>query len=322
MQPITCGRLLPLLVLLAPHAAHGTAGQASRGQLTMQLESGSEASAGAEWAAIREADASDRHFWDGEWAALEGVLEQLQAVGDAAAAPRQGLFLAQTENATGAAAKANTTSPNVADVAHTGVVGAHNSSHAEAKRFSPLAGIKMNLNPKRPEDLLPALAMLKGLYENSKQRIAELNAREKQMKQEFEQREAAHNASLTRIEARFKNHTLSEEFRVNETRDENRLFSYWQRVRERQHRQFHTSLKIQHATLSKEKAMIDMYEKAIAGKDNKAQASKELARLSSGMPEVVLLQKAWVEAVPYFRQALQEVKEASAELHGPAPASW
>mmetsp|Transcript_115411 Transcript_115411/g.360991 ORF Transcript_115411/g.360991 Transcript_115411/m.360991 type:complete len:312 (+) Transcript_115411:65-1000(+) len=311
MQPITCGRLLPLLVLLAPHAAHGTAGQASRGQLTMQLESGSEASAGAEWAAIREADASDRHFWDGEWAALEGVLEQLQAVGDAAAAPRQGLFLAQTGNASAAA---NATSHGAASVA--------NSSHAKAGHFSPLAGIKMNLNPKRPEDLLPALAMLKGLYENSKQRIAELNAREKQMKQEFEQREAAHNASLTRIEARFKNHTLSEEFRVNETRDENRLFSYWQRVRERQHRQFHTSLKIQHATLSKEKAMIDMYEKAIAGKDNKAQASKELARLSSGMPEVVLLQKAWVEAVPYFRQALQEVKEASAELHGPAPASW
>jgi len=180
----------------------------------------------------------------------------------------------------------------------------------------------MNLNPKRPEDLLPALAMLKGLYENSKQRIAELNAREKQMKQEFEQREAAHNASLTRIEARFKNHTLSEEFRVNETRDENRLFSYWQRVRERQHRQFHTSLKIQHATLSKEKAMIDMYEKAIAGKDDKAQASKELAKLSQGMPEVVLLQRAWAEAAPSFRQALQEVQEERAELPGAVPWSW
>ena len=37
-------------------------------------------------------------------------------------------------------------------------------------------------------------------------------------------------------------------------------FTYWQRCRERQHRQFHTNLKIQHAMMMKTKKMVDMYD--------------------------------------------------------------
>jgi len=114
----------------------------------------------------------------------------------------------------------------------------------------------INLNPKSVADLVPALAMLKGLYEDGKERITKLNAREQDSKEKFATKEKEHNSRLDRIESRFKNHTLSAEFRTNETRDEARLWKYWERVRERQHRQFHTSLKIQHATISKVKNMM------------------------------------------------------------------
>merc|ERR550537_1962771 len=143
--------------------------------------------------------------------------------------------------------------------------------------------------------------MLKGLYEDGKERIAKLNAREKKYKAQFADKEAEHARRLARIEARFKNGTLSAEFHANETRDETRMWTYWQRVRERQHRQFHTSLKIQHGTMERVKTMMDMYEKTINGQvKDKAQVKKELAKVSQGvMPDIVFLQasvrQAWHE---------------------------
>merc|ERR1719230_1585819 len=89
--------------------------------------------------------------------------------------------------------------------------------------------------------------------------------------------------------ARAKNHTLSDEFLKNETRDENRLWAYWEKVRERQHRQFHTSLKIQHGMMTKVKTMMDMYEKAMSGGAKSAEVKKELAHVEGGAPEVVFL---------------------------------
>merc|ERR1719253_622108 len=99
--------------------------------------------------------------------------------------------------------------------------------------------------------LAPMLAMMKSLYDDSKERISQQNAREAKSKKWFATKEAEHNAKLSRIEGKFKNHTLSEEFRTNETRDENRYFNYWSCCRERQHRQFHTNLKIQHGMMMK-----------------------------------------------------------------------
>merc|ERR550539_282875 len=60
------------------------------------------------------------------------------------------------------------------------------SNATGARRSSPLAGLKLNLNPKSPADLAPALSMLKSLYEDGKERISQLNAREKQLKQRFD----------------------------------------------------------------------------------------------------------------------------------------
>merc|ERR1719506_1724649 len=140
--------------------------------------------------------------------------------------------------------------------------------------------------------LAPMLAMLKGLYQDSKDRIAQQNAREEKSKKWFAGKEAEHKAKLATIEGRFKNGTLSEEFRTNETRDENRYFNYWSRCRERQHRQFHTNLKIQHGMMMKAKKMIDVYEKALSSKPaDKKQAAKEVRQMT-GMPDIMFLQKA------------------------------
>lgn len=178
-------------------------------------------------------------------------------------------------------------------------------------RKSPLAGLKLNLNPKSTTDLIPALAMLKGLYDDGKARIGQLNAREKDLASKFEAKKAEHDRRIKTIEARFANHTLSAEMRTNETHDESRLWNYWERCRERQHKQYHTSLKIQHGTLSKEKSMIDMYEKTIAGKADKATVAKQLRKVGGGaLPDIVFLQDAQTAIVNFCDSSLKELHAA------------
>eukprot|EP00429_Kryptoperidinium_foliaceum_P066018 CAMPEP_0176059298 /NCGR_PEP_ID=MMETSP0120_2-20121206/29551_1 /TAXON_ID=160619 /ORGANISM="Kryptoperidinium foliaceum, Strain CCMP 1326" /LENGTH=279 /DNA_ID=CAMNT_0017392835 /DNA_START=102 /DNA_END=941 /DNA_ORIENTATION=- len=226
-----------------------------------------------EWRGCMEAEAEDERFWASEWSELEAELLQIEVAANITAAAAVG--------------KA--------------------PEHKEHAR-SPLAGLKLNLEPKSPADLVPALAMLKGLYEDGKERISKLNVREKESKRKFEEKQVAHAKRMQEIEDNFKNHKLSAEFRTNETHDENRFWSYWERVRERQHRQFHTSLKIQHGTLEKVKQMIDMYEKTIAGKADKVQVAKQLGMVGGGMPEVVFLQAASRALASYCHEALLEVR--------------
>jgi len=191
-------------------------------------------------------------------------------------------------------------------------------SKKEGKGLSPLAGWNVKINPKNTADLMPALAMLKSLYEEGKQRIARFNANETRSKQHFQGQQREHFLRLATVEAKFKSHSLSQEVRANLTRDENWMFNYWAKVRERQHRLFHTSLKIQHGTMEKEKMMIDAYEKTIAGTPNKALVQKELGKVS-GEPEVVLLQAAWQTAARYFSDALRDVRAEEEELHSEPP---
>jgi len=257
----------------------------------------------AAWLSLVQTETTDRQFWASEWGGLETTLLQLEASADEYVLADNAAKPSGHDKATKIAAAASR---------------ATTSKKEEAKRTSPLTGKKINLNPKSVTDLLPALAMLKGLYEEGKERIMQLNAKEKQSKERFEVQQKEHLARLATIEARFKNHTLSQEFRTNETRDENRIFNYWGKVRERQHRQFHTSLKIQHGTMQKEKMMIDAYEKTIAGTANKAEVKKEIAKVS-GVPEVVFLQVAWRSAAKYFSDALSQVRAAKEELRKQPP---
>lgn len=187
---------------------------------------------------------------------------------------------------------------------------AKNTSSAPETHHKSLIPKHPNLNPKSVADLIPQLAMLKGLYEDGKERIAKLNEREKENKKKWEEKQAAHKAKLDRIEARFANHTLSLEFRTNETRDENNLWKYWERCHQRQHQQYRTGLRIQHATLEKVKKMIDMYEKTISGDSKKVeQAKKELKRVAP--PEIVFLQ---TSVADFCKKAMNELDTAQEEL--------
>jgi len=166
--------------------------------------------------------------------------------------------------------------------------------------------------------LAPMLAMLHGLYDESKERISQQNVREEKSKKWFAGKEVEHKAKVAKIEGSFANHTLSEEFRQNETRDETRYFTYWQRCRERQHRQFHTNLKIQHGMMMKAKKMMDVYEKALSPKaSDQLQAKKQLGQMT-GMPEVVLLQNfddVKKQVVQFCSETLSEVWKWRQELH-------
>jgi len=181
-------------------------------------------------------------------------------------------------------------------------------------RKSPLAGLKLNFEPKSPTDLIPALTMLKGLYEDGKSRIGKLNVKEKDLKAQFEVKRTEHERRIQAIEVRIKKGTLSAEWRANETRDENRLWKYWERVRDIEHKQYHTYLKIQHGTLEKTKTMIDMYEKTISGKADKTTVAKQLRKVGGGaLPDIVFLQAAQAATVRFCEQATSELHSAQKE---------
>merc|ERR1719215_737100 len=158
--------------------------------------------------------------------------------------------------------------------------------------------------------------MLKGLYEEGKERIGQLNAREQKYKAHYEEKQKEHEQNLVAIDARFKNSTLSADWKTNETKEENRLWGYWERVRQRQHSQYHTSLKIQHGTLEKVKTMIQAYEGAIAGNADKKTIAKKIQKVSGGaMPDIVFLQDAKKTVAAFCADALQQLHAAQALVH-------
>merc|ERR1719201_2607833 len=61
-----------------------------------------------------------------------------------------------------------------------------------------------SLKLKGKASLAPMLAMLKGLYEESKSRIAQQNTREEKSKKWFTAKEAEHKAKMETIEGKFK----------------------------------------------------------------------------------------------------------------------
>jgi hypothetical protein len=284
-----------------------------------------------DWAAYEEAESEDRNFLLTQLDATEDELVKLEQFLESAAKRSgvlAGLQISATpvkKNATVAVAPASKTpeAKQAAPVklAAKDVVKKEASKPAD-KEMDPaklmaslgvpsMAGGLGTLKNKMA--LAPMLAMLKGLYQDSKDRIAQQNTREEKSKKWFAGKEAEHKAKLATIEGRFKNGTLSEEFRTNETRDENRYFNYWSRCRERQHRQFHTNLKIQHAMMMKSKKMMDMYEKALSGNPTQeAQVKKQLQ--ANAVPEIVFLQDVQRTVGSFCRESLAEVRKERQEL--------
>merc|ERR1740117_1375674 len=139
--------------------------------------------------------------------------------------------------------------------------------------------------------LAPMLGMLKGLYQDQKKRISELNKREEDNKKRFETEKKAHDEKVKKHNETFTKHHMSAEFYKNQTHDDDYQWAYMQRCRERNHRQFHTSLKLTHATMEKEKQMIKAYEEALASPVPTQKGAKDFAKISGEVaPEVEFAQ--------------------------------
>jgi len=307
---------VPLLLLLLNLFGQCTARLLSGGAQLLKLDSGVTQQQLLEQ---EQTEREDLKYWSVEWGATEGAIMKLKALVDEMPSTMSVLQVATSmprgnvsQNITG-----NTSSrvQNASTQARVAVNATGKTHRAGANTRAALRHI--NLNPKTAADLAPALAMLNGLYDDGKARISSLNAREKQSKQRYAQKEADHKAKLEKIESRCNHTALSAEFCKNETRDENRLFKYWTGVRERQHRQFHTSLKIQHGMMQKVKGMMDMYNKAMHGTAaQKQQVKQELAHVTGGgMPEVVLFQTMRHEVAAFCNEALEEVHHEQQTLH-------
>eukprot|EP00438_Fugacium_kawagutii_P030621 Skav206077 [mRNA] locus=scaffold1771:223605:249915:+ [translate_table: standard] len=119
-------------------------------------------------------------------------------------------------------------------------------------------------------ELLPALAMLRSVYADGKERIAKLNKQEEDSKKDFQAKEHAHGQKLSDIRKKLDGKKISEQFYQTEVKDENRIWSYWTKVRAHQHRQFLAALRVQHGTMKKVSHMIDLYEKTLAAKGKSA----------------------------------------------------
>jgi len=280
--------------------------------LSLQLEES------GEWAALSEVSemaSEDRSFLLAQLDETESGLQQLQQ------------FVAPAKEKASVAVKAAAKAPEPKQakvaVAKTEVAkaSAQDSDPAKVATSLGMPSLSAVKGLKGQAALAPMLAMLNGLYEESKERISQQNVREEKSKKWFAVKEAEHKAKLVKIDASFANHTLSEEFRTNETRDENRYFNYWQRCRERQHRQFHTNLKIQHGMMTKAKNMVNMYEKALSPKAaDQKQAKKQLGQMT-GMPEIVFLQKDFdfedveKQVVQFCSDSLDEVWQLRDQLH-------
>lgn len=237
--------------------------------------------------AYEQAQHDAEHQIASQWRQLEGELEELQRIAE----PRRGVSILQVgATPAGKAAKA--------PPADAPVVG-------EAAAVGALAGKTSKAT------LVPMLAMLKNLYEEQKGRISKINKQEELSKARFAEQEKDHKAKLAHMEERFRLHKVSEEFYHNETRDAEHQFTYWRNCRERNHRQFHNSLKITHATMEKEKAMIKAYEETLAA-PTPTGGAKALAKVARdvGMPEIVLLQT----VKRFCRSALAEVRSTLREI--------
>jgi len=159
--------------------------------------------------------------------------------------------------------------------------------------------------------LAPMLSMLKGMYADQKKRIGTLNKQEKESKARFDKQQKEYQERVKYLEDKAKAHKLDAEFVKNGTAEYKRQFTYWQHVRERNHRQYHNTLKITHGMMEREKNMISQYEKALAMPDPAASASKAPAKAAKPeeAPEVVLEQQR-VEFKKFCRDSLVEIHSA------------
>lgn len=297
----------------------------------------------AEWAA---APPSERQYWMGKWVSVEKELlsfekalggkgekvcgthiSALQLTGERNRnATKNATVVAKKENATVVAKKENATvvakKENATDAAPA-------MSPMEEKIQAALAAATKGAKGAGPLDarkkaaLEPMLGLLKGIYSDAKSRIGEMNAREKKSKADFAKKEAKHKEKMAMMKKKHEeqmkaitNHTSAhqvhemEESYKNQTQWEEHLFNYWERCRDRQHKQFHNMLKMTHATMERESDMIKTYTEALNTKGTVA--PKALQKVANEMPggeepEVVFVQLE--SARKFVAEEIQQVRK-------------
>lgn len=274
-----------------------------------------------------ETELADNQFWDADqqyWASQFGQLQtemfRLQkAAGVTVTADLQmGSQSVNNKtvgsNTTGAAAKPAQVKPhNVSEAAKLPSGAIDKAAEAFEKTAAGLASLPpmpSMADAKAAQGkvmLVPMLEMLKGMYADQKHRIAELNKHEEEAKKRFEKQKAEYEARIAKI----KNNTLlSAGTAKNATEQATKFFKYWERSRERGHRQFHNALKITHSSMQKEKEMIAAYEKAIGGavpsQKDQAQLKELKQSLPEQAPEVVLAQQRKIVAA-FCQETLKEL---------------
>jgi len=261
-----------------------------------------------------QAEMSERKFLVAQWRVLEGELLQLQHA------------LKNSTNTSAASNKTVAASP-APKVESAKVQVAEHKKDAHSDIQDRLASVKGMMKANMGKAMLkPMLEMLKGLYQDQKTRIGDLNKKEEESKKRYAGQKAAFDKRIQTIKDDVAHHKFSEEFGQNQTRDYTRQFKYWEGVRSRDHKQFHNALKITHGLMAKEKDTIKQYEVAIAsgkGKDSEDDAHDKFVsgimktldahkkedkkeKVSNEMPEVVLLQ--------FCQDALTEVRSALSEV--------
>jgi len=164
--------------------------------------------------------------------------------------------------------------------------------------------------------LAPALGMLHGLYDDQKGRISALNKREQKSKDRFAEQQKKHDEKMASLKDKMDHNKISKEFFDNSTKDENRLFKYWQGCRDRAHHQFHTQLKLTHGLMEKEKGMIGAYDKALADPEPTKEGLKAFNKVAGNVqPEIVLMQDSDVEfCVSSLALVNEEMKSRAPKL--------
>lgn len=256
----------------------------------------------------------DSQYWVKQFGQLQKELFQLQKSAAGAVTVDLQMSSQNVSNATSVAVKVNSHNSTAAAKPSMSDAMEH-ASDAFATAASGLAGLPSMQDMKAVQGkatLIPMLAMLKGMYDDQKHRIAELNKHEEQSKKRFAKQKEEYEARIAHI----KNQTLlSPETMKNATEQATKFFKYWERARDRGHRQFHNALKITHSSMQKEKEMIAAYEKAISGVAPSAKDTSKMAEIKRSLPEqapeVVLAQQR--KMVAAFCQ--ETLKEIDTELH-------
>jgi len=188
------------------------------------------------------------------------------------------------------------------------------SSHQKSSKFvSMLDSHRAVASPSDDVSAVAELAILDGAYEESKKRVVQLNQHESISKQRYLGHQKEDQERVAALDAEFKvsnGQHMSAALQANNTalkahlEDEETFFrKYWERVRSRNHKQFHTCLKIQHGLMDRLKTMREAYRQA------------ETQQAVAVQPEVAAA--ALIQHQSFVHEALGEV----AALHKES-ASW